>query len=376
MRELVKIVKVDSISPIKGADRIEVAHIGGWQCVVKKGEFTPGARGVFYEIDSFLPASDKRYAFLKERGTKIIKGTEGMRIKTMELRKTLSQGLLLPTSEFTKKELRSKDLADALGVIKYERNVPHQLRGEMRGDFPGFIQKTNQPRVQNSGRGLREHAGERFEVTIKMDGSSMTVYHRDGDVGVCSHNVNLKVYTDPRKWWEKLRDRLLRRPPRKEPNKHNAFVRLAIESGLLDMLATGDYGNVAIQGELMGPKIQGNREGFEEPMFFIFDVWDIDRQRYLHGYERFDLISDLLDGSLHFDEHMHRLANDTACKNVYHVPTLHHELVLNHTVAELLEMADGHSLNNKTREGLVFKSLDSDFTFKVISNRFLLKEES
>ena len=45
------------------------------------------------------------------------------------------------------------------------------------------------------------------------------------------------------------------------------------------------------------------------------------------------------------------------------------------TVDRLLELAEGKSiLNSKTeREGLVFKSNNGGFTFKAISNTFLLK---
>lgn len=56
MRKLVTIRQVSQILPIEGADLIELALIDGWQCVVKKGEFSVGALGLYFEIDSFLPS--------------------------------------------------------------------------------------------------------------------------------------------------------------------------------------------------------------------------------------------------------------------------------------------------------------------------------
>src|SRR5262245_19843366 len=55
IRKLASIHRVASIESIQGADAIELARIQGWQCVVKKGEFCTGDRGVFFEIDSQPP---------------------------------------------------------------------------------------------------------------------------------------------------------------------------------------------------------------------------------------------------------------------------------------------------------------------------------
>ena len=54
-RKLVSVQYVHDVSPIPGANRIELAHVLGWQCVVKKGQFKKGDLGVYFEIDSFLP---------------------------------------------------------------------------------------------------------------------------------------------------------------------------------------------------------------------------------------------------------------------------------------------------------------------------------
>jgi len=365
MRELVKIVTVDKISPIKGADFIELAHIGGWQCVVKKGEFNPDGndRGVFYEIDSFLPYEDERYAFLRGRNQRILNGKEGMRIKSMRLRKCLSQGLLLPLNEFSEEELKADDLAKALDVVKWELPIPAQLRGQMRRYFPSFIHKTDQERAQNCSKAIKNRVGELFEVTTKLDGSSCSIYHNNGDIGVCSRNIELKLFDDKRPCFKKGWDWLLLKLFNKKPvfnkvNTENTFVKTAWKSGLLDALANGEFGNICVQGELLGPNIQKNREGLEDHQFFVFDIWDIDKQRYMTPKERWRLFSTL------------ELYSD-----IKHVPVVDIKFVLNHTIEELLVMADGPSLNHPIREGLVFKHMDGGFSFKAVSNKFLLKEE-
>ena len=42
MRQLATIREIAALRKIDGADRIEVAQVDGWECVVQKGEFNPG----------------------------------------------------------------------------------------------------------------------------------------------------------------------------------------------------------------------------------------------------------------------------------------------------------------------------------------------
>ena len=87
-RALAYIVIIDSITPIEGADNIELAHVGGWNVIVKKDEFKAEDLAVFFEIDSKLPETEWS-EFLRPKHFKI---------KTMKLGKfgVISQGLLLP----------------------------------------------------------------------------------------------------------------------------------------------------------------------------------------------------------------------------------------------------------------------------------------
>jgi uncharacterized cysteine cluster protein YcgN (CxxCxxCC family) len=79
-------------------------------------------------------------------------------------------------------------------VDKWELPIPAQLAGQVRGNFPTWGRKTDAERVQNiSDEVLESLMDEEFEVTVKRDGSSCSMWHRQGDVGVCSRNLDLKL---------------------------------------------------------------------------------------------------------------------------------------------------------------------------------------
>jgi RNA ligase (TIGR02306 family) len=95
MRKMATIRKIDDIRPIEGADAIECAVVGGWQVVVKKGEYNVGDLAVYLEIDSFVP--HELAPFLsKGQEPREFNGVKGERLRTVKLRGVTSQGLLLP----------------------------------------------------------------------------------------------------------------------------------------------------------------------------------------------------------------------------------------------------------------------------------------
>ena len=99
-RKLVTIREISNIQPIPDADAIEVATVGGWKVVVKKGEFSIGDLGLYFEVDSFLPETDERFQFLMKSGVRTFEGERGHVLRTARLRKQLSQGLILPLQLF------------------------------------------------------------------------------------------------------------------------------------------------------------------------------------------------------------------------------------------------------------------------------------
>jgi len=353
-RKLASIKQITEIRPIPDADAIECAIVGGgWPVVVKKGEFTVGNLALYLEIDSWVP--HELAPFLsKGKEPREYNGVKGERLKTVKLRGQVSQGLLLPISlklnldfsyhvtAFERGLQEGDDLTEFLGVQKWEAPIPACLAGQVRGNFPSWIPKTDQERCQNLAKEIfQDHVDEGYEITIKLDGSSCTIYVKDGVVGVCSRNLDLKE-SDTNSFWKAARDQ-----------------------GILDALITfyeKTGRNIALQGELIGEGIQGNQERVKGQRFFLFDVFDIDAQSHLKPSPRFDLL----------ENELVPLGAD-----VTHVPILEHCYGLRQSFANvesLLSFADGPSLNPEVkREGVVFKSCDSDFTFKAISNQWLLK---
>lgn len=178
MRNIVQIKQIDSIDPIENADAIEVAHIGGWNIVVKKNEFAVGDSILYFEIDSFLPGDVPEFEFLLPRGKKTafspIRQADviGHVLKTAKLRGTVSQGLALPlawglTPESTQNDVDA--VMEALGVFKWEPPVP--VGGEMVGPFPYNARKTDSERVQNlSDAFLASLNKDEWVATEKIDG--------------------------------------------------------------------------------------------------------------------------------------------------------------------------------------------------------------
>jgi RNA ligase (TIGR02306 family) len=351
MRKLASIKPITFIKPIEGADAIECAIVdGGWPVVVKKGEFQVGDVAIYLEIDSWVP--HELAPFLsKGQEPREYNGVKGERLRTVKLRGQVSQGLLLPLNTPFNNGQRlciiglecGTDITKMLGVQKWEPHIPAQLQGIMKGNFPHFIPKTDQERCQNLRKDIFEtHKDETYEVTVKLDGSSTTIYVKDGEVGVCSRNIDLKE------------------------SEGNSFWKAAREQKIVDALrqyCEESNVEIAIQGELIGEGIQGNPEKIQGQRFYLFDVYNISEGRYLKPSERYDVRENLVQLGADFD----------------HVPVIGQADCLTQecdSIDELLEFAEGPSLNPQTkREGLVFKSCESDFTFKAISNSYLLKHK-
>lgn len=342
-RRLATVRRIDAIRPIEGADAIECAVIGGWTVVVKRGEFTPGELAVYLEIDSWVPTELAPF-LSKGQAPREYMGVKGERLRTVKLRGQLSQGLLLRLTTEDNAALKignvifpcveNLDVTEYLGIQKYEPPVPAQLAGQVRGMFPSFIPKTDQERIQNLQAELEVWHEKNFtwEVTEKLDGSSMTVYVNENDDGVCSRNLDLKF------------------------DESVTFWKIAVQEDIINKIRSTNR-NLAIQGELIGEGVQGNKYNIKGHKFFVFDVYDIDKKAYLMPNERFSLITSL---------------------GLNHVPVLHKDSLLHDmNMSDILSSAEGKSsLNNGVeREGIVFKAMNFESSFKAISNKWLMKFE-
>jgi RNA ligase (TIGR02306 family) len=342
-RKMATIRKIDALRPIEGADAIECAVVGGWTVVVKKGEYSAGDLAVYCEIDSFIPTAIAPFLTKADNYPKVFEGVEGERLRTMKLRGQLSQGLLLPLKELyglllgLNNHFEGQDVSENLGIVKYEAPVPACLAGEVKGMFPSRIPKTDQERVQNLKAELKEWMAEdlHWEVTEKLEGSSMTVYCIDGEVGVCSRNLDLKPNLDNSLW--------------RAANKYNLPTKLV-----------GLGRNIAIQGELVGNGIQGNIYQMRDQDFLVYDVYDIDAGRYFTPVERKAFVAE------------HKLNH---CPVLAYSANLYDTLGIT-DMTQLLKFAEGKSVMGLVgceREGIVFKCHERSVSFKVISNKYLLK---
>lgn len=350
MRKLAKVVLIDDILPHNNADSLEIAVWGGWRVVVKKGEFKKGQKVVAFEIDSFLPVKPE-YEFLRKfcfRSTTHL--GDGFRLKAIKLRGEYSMGLIMPLGQLASLDLNvDDDLTELLNVKKWEPPIPTSLSGHPKGSFPYFIRKTDQERIQNCSKDMKNLEIEynngqpiTWYMEEKMDGSSCTIYFHNGEVGVCSRNLELKLDD--------------------EANKDNAYILAATREGYLDALKSLEL-EIAIQAELCGPGIQGNIYNLNTFTLFVFDIWNITEQRYATRKER--------------DEYLNLIRKRGV--NVQEVPKLGKISFFNY-LEEALKIADNNSqVNPKVlREGVVFKSehpigVGGIKSFKVVSNKFLIK---
>jgi RNA ligase (TIGR02306 family) len=336
-RKLASVKAILAIDPIEGADAIEVATIDGWKCVVaKKDGFKVGDKVCYFEIDSILDPENPAFAFMEPRH---------FRVRTIRLRGQLSQGLVMPLSLFDEKKQFEvgDDLTEALKISKFEPYIPAHLSGVVRGNFPSFLRKTDEERVQNLPDFLANYAGTECFVTEKCDGTSMTAFLFEGEFGVASRNMELKE-SEGNLYWQMAR-------------------KLDLEAKLQGMhLITGGT-HFCIQGEIIGQGVQGNKYKLPDNKLLVFNIFDIDNQEYL-DYEGFIAACELM-------------GLDT-------VPIIDENFVLNNNTDELLAMADGKSAvtPDVLREGLVFRAKKNRvvrglgrFSFKAVSNKFLLKFE-
>lgn len=335
MRKMATIRKIDNIRLIEGADAIECAAIGGWNVVIRKGEYTAGNLAVYCEIDSFIPTKIAPFLTKPNHFPKTFNDVQGERLRTIKLRGQLSQGLLLPCSIIQGEIQEGMDVSDLLGVQKWEAPIPSQLASSAEGAFPSLVPKTDQERIQNLTVEFTQWLSEKlhWEVTEKLDGSSMTVFNIDSKFGVCSRNWELK-------------------------DSGGTFWAVTHRYNLPTVLPA--EGNFAIQGELIGEGIQGNPYKLTGHDFYVYDIYDIDNGCYLNSKERLEMTSRM--GLKH-------------CPVLAHSAELFDTLGIT-TIDQLLKFAEGKTVmpgSTAEREGVVFKCIENQVSFKSISNIFLLK---
>lgn len=330
-----------------------MATVLGWHCVVKKGEFKIGDKVVYLEIDSIPPADNPNFDFLKNSKGKI------KPIKTKKIRGVFSQGLIMPLSILhTNDDIEEgTDVTEVLGIEKKEDEIIEFYKASKafrKSTFPPFIHKTDETRVQVLQKQLDVAQGKVFVTTEKVDGTSFTAFIRDGKFGICSRNMEVDLEVDSpysaiaKKY--KLKEKFER---------------------LRELVVDFDF---AIQGEIIGVGIQGNKYKESEYECYLFNFFNIDRQKDV-GFFADDIEQEEFDGWT--------LENIASYLTMKTVPIVDDNFIMTNDIDKLVEYSVGKSVLNpkQEREGVVFRlkhnremsQYGERISFKAINPYFLTK---
>lgn len=393
-RKLASIQEVKSVNPIKNADAIEVVKVLGWEVVVKKGSVKEGDKIVYFEIDSFLPPSEK-YSFVgKERINPITLGSgfevKGIRLATVVLRGQVSQGLIVkfedldpePSGksieelvEFLNSLEIGTEVTDILGVEKFEKPEVLGELGKIIGTFPSqYISQSDEERIQSEPESYKEIKGKSYYITSKVDGSSITNIWHSGELITATRNNTLGKENEIRKLLE----------------KNNIFKKLEEHNE-----------DISFQSELYGVKIQKNKLRIVGNRLATFTISQdgsiLSLEEMLEKVDKFNLeIPEIIEIGSGDEEELNRILKKIEEINskredvdptktssgllkikVHNVKTSN----MNYTVEELIEKANGrkYSTSETLEEGFVVRPMGKTNTrkpvsFKVLNNKFLLKD--
>jgi len=329
-----KLASIETIKEIvshSGADKLEIAKILGWQSIVKKGEFKAGDKIVFVVIDTILPnASWSEFLADKNNPEKPI------RLRTVKLRGEYSQGFVLPLTvlpENVQGWHEGADVGGALGIKRYEKEIPAQLSGIALSAFPTYICAQTD---EDNGLSYPELVSEVLKnewitVTQKLDGSSCTIIIEDGEIKfVCSRRLALKE-TEENSFWKAARK--------------------------LDLTKCG-RGRYILQGELCGPGINGNQLKLIEPELYVFQI----------KYE---------DSFYPYLDMVFECRNTFGCRYVPHIENFNTQ-ISPISVEDLQKLADSQTLpDGNAAEGIVVRPQNyinagngRPLSFKIINRNF------
>jgi RNA ligase (TIGR02306 family) len=293
----------------------------GWQVVFEKGNYNVNDKVTFIPSGSWVP--DELLPIIDAQK---YKGVKGGYLTVMKRGGHISEGIVLDADKYN----------DNLEVRIWERDLPEEFECKDYRTYPSFIPKIEYSYAQDIAESIfTDHYSESFEITPRLDGVEMTVYVKNGRFGLCSEKYDITETTD------------------------NAFWKFARQLNLIDpMINYRDQ--YAIHGTIVGEGIYSNHERvYGERKFYIHDIYDIEKSAFSTSKERYQIFSDLAE----------------YCK-FDHVGIFKHSMPLFEVasnIRELVNYANGPSMSPLTkRKGLIFKSNDSDFKFKVKSNNFCI----
>lgn len=334
-------VETLTITPHPNADRLELANVGLYSAVVGKGQFSTGQDALYIPEQAVVP--DWLISELGLDGK--LAGKNKDRVKAVRLRGVLSQGIVAPLSvldkvptgpvAFTKD---TQNYADALGVVKWEPEIPASMGGEVRGET-GMLRWTDIENIQRYPHIF--DAGEDVILTEKVHGTCLvttTFFESEGErTEVISKGLagkNLAFIEDEKNlYWQAVRK--------------NKVVELAREiRKMMEAITQSKIEAVGIYGEVFGAGIQDLTYGRKntERDVVVFDA----QIRFVGGMTQW-VDTDVLR---------------SATTDIRHVPIIWRGAFDINKVAEVAagkEQVSGTESN--IREGVVIRPVDASLTW-------------
>jgi len=369
-RKLAHVEILENLTPIENADKIEVAQVLGWNCVVKKNEFKIGEKVIYIEVDSVLPEKEE-YEFLRERK---------FRVRTIKLRGQVSQGLVIPLPDKLKNSKVGDDVTEYLGIQKYltpterseadtenkrilnEKNKLKKflmryswfrrifLTKNQRTSFPYWVSKTDEERIQNIPKSLEWFKDKEVYVTEKVDYQSVTFTGKN-----IPNTTFLFGKLLPKKFKFVVCSRNM-----VNNDKNSLYWKIAKKYNIEQILRENP--TLTIQGEQGDTKVQGNKYNIKSECLWVFNVIDHEKNYCFNDIEILEFCNKY---------------------NLQTVPLLKNKIILSDlgsTVQELVEFSKGKSvLADIPREGVVVRCIENGkkiLSFKAINPDFLLKYEN
>jgi len=334
-RPMATIAKILNVAPIAGADRIELYTVYGWNVVDEKDKYREGDLCVYVVIDSVFPENFLRAQFLG-----------GKPLKTRFMRGVYSQGLIFPLSWLAEERqidislLKENDnVTDIIGIKKWisQDEATQYDDTDKKNLFPSYVPKTDEPRIQNNPKLLTSLIGNEIVITRKEDGCSATyVFNAEtNEFLICSRNYIVSLDKSTAHYF----------------NMNELFN---IETKMKQLGRS-----IAIQGEIVGPLINGNKLKLTNYDFRVFNIYDIEKQTYVSTTEMMSICEEL---KLNTVPILYLGGNDARTESVQ-------SLLI---YAESIEYNKGCPA-----EGIVVKTntCSPRTSFKVISNKYLMKHK-
>lgn len=345
------------------ADAIEIAEVGLYQSIVRKGQYKTGDLAVYIPESALVPEQVLRDIGMWDEGQNRGKcsGSLGNRVKAIKLRGVVSQGLIYPLPDISgiQPDLsfsEGNDLAAFLGITKYQPKLPAQFAGVAAGQLAGLTPKFDIENLQGNPRAFA--LGEPIQITEKLHGTCCILgWFPPGYLASRGHDESKfdrgQMYVGSKG--------LTRSGVVFNPNLDTStYTRVAKELNLFEKICSwadlvGMEDPFVVMGEIFGPGVQDLHYGLASPVFRAFEVWA------LHKSEWIPATNSALES---FCESTGITQVPLLCRGPYE------------GVDHLKTFVDGQStFGGNIREGVVVRSEDGSKLYKLVSNDYKFRDK-